>query len=181
MSRQERPIDLSGLALSSCVALVSPWLWFDMRFTRQFPVYYCCVRVVPDKINQCLWIIAGECSRLRSAAERVCSGLFTRAAQRPAHPCDMSCRFTETAPDHWSRTAVMTLCFFSGSGGDLDWSAWVWWSLICGGGSDVPVGGKTLSSPKPNFHRKIEEANALRALRRTLFLFSSCLLIASGF
>lgn len=68
MSWWEPCIDLPALALSLCSALVSPWLWFDIRFTRQFPVYYCCVQVVPDKINQCLWIIAGEHSRHRSVA-----------------------------------------------------------------------------------------------------------------
>lgn len=166
----DKSVDLSILALRSCVALVSPWLWFDMRFTRQFPVYYCCVQAVPDKINQCLWIIAGEYLRRWSVAECVYPGLFTRAVRCP---CDMSNTLqklpltTDPGP-RWSCVSVLVLA-----------ESWMermavmipdlWrrpWSAC----------GETLSGPKPNFHWKIDEANVLWAKRWTLsFLFLSLL------
>lgn len=77
-----RAVYLSILAHSSCFfffCLVFPWLRFDMRFTRQFSVYYCCVQVVPDKIIQCLWIIAAWHLRRWSVARLVYPGLFTGA------------------------------------------------------------------------------------------------------
>lgn len=137
-----------------------------MRFTRQFPVYYCCVLVVPDKINQRLWIIAGEPRRCRSAAE---SGIARQggSARRWAE------RWTgKTGPDRWSRTGATTLRF---------WGPWlrvfglntgVLWSLISRGCAAVAAGVKTLSRPKLNFHWEIEEANMPTARSPSFLLLS---------
>lgn len=119
-----------------------------MRFTRQFPVYYCCVQVVPDKINQCLWIIAGEHSRRRSVAERVYPGLLTRAVQCPYVMSNTQKLPQTTDPGllRWRYVSLLVLAEVFGL------STWVWWSLICGGGIAVPVegGGGEGHTPAPN-------------------------------
>ena len=70
----------------------------------------------------------------------------------------------------------MTLCFSSVIGWRFGWSSRVFLIPdLCGEGSVVPVargwgGGNAPRDPKPNFHGKIEEANALRASGWTLSL-----------
>lgn len=136
-----------------------------MRFTRQFPVYYCCVLVVPDKINQCLWIIAGECGRCLSAAES--AGLFSGAVQRSGDLNDRQkiCPgpLIQDQSDHVKVLSRPWLWVFG-------LNTWVLWSLICGGSIVVVVGMKTLSCPKLSFHWETEEANMLRARCWTLSL-----------
>ena len=156
-------------APSICVALVSPWLWFVMRFTRQFPVYYCCVQAVPDKINQCLWIIAGEYLRRRSAAECVYPGLFTGAAQWA--PCDANNTLqkvpltTDPGLLWWRCVSPLVLpdALNWAPGCDDSWSVEK---------ATMRLWGKLLGGPKPNFNWEIEEANVLRARRWTPFSFS---------
>lgn len=130
-----------------------------MRFTRQFPVYYCCVLVVPDKINQCLWITAGEWGRCRSAAEN--AGLLQRSAdlnhRQKIHPGLL----IQDQGDHVKVLLRSWLRVFG-------LNTWVLWSLICGRSIIVVVGMKTLSCPKLNFHWEIEEASMPRAKCWTL-------------
>lgn len=128
-----------------------------MRFTRQFPVYYCCVLVVPDKINQCLWIIAGEARRCRSAAECPAERLSAPAI------CTMDSENCPKQPRYGSGGLAEGWFFFGGG-----YNTWVLWSLICGGSAAAGAGVRTLSCPKLNFHWKIEEANMPRARRWTL-------------
>lgn len=168
-----RTVRLSVRAHSSCVALVFPWLWFYMRFTWQFSLYYCCVQVVPDRINQCLWITAAQHLRCWSAAQLVYLELFTGAI-----PC--SCFINAFQKPSLNADPWLTPCHCSDIGLGLEWW-WViphmWRGLWCACHWE---GGNMLSGPKPNFHWKIEEAKTCPGQGAALF-FLSRLLITSSF